>query len=208
MKKVKKEKRNPKTYFIGTDGRVEKFSGLKLKHPRSDPAPHVKVTVHPLKPGSRRKTIRGGIEWVELLESGNYDKIEGTLCISAKDRGARKNGYCCLGLWCRLIGSLKLKSGSHIDQLRSYSDQLRSYSPDFGVSSDLLHPDNGLVDIFGEDGEFPNNVRVHVWLDPDVGYSPRPSLAEANDAPATTFQQIAKIIRICWILAPMPEKKD
>ena len=50
--------------------------------------------------------------WVEALRSGEYNQVEGALF------SANANGYCCLGLKCKLDGNLihRKASGWYVDK--------------------------------------------------------------------------------------------
>lgn len=81
-------------------------------------------------------------DWIEALQSGDYEQGQGSLCQRAGDgEGTVKRRYCCLGVLCDLVDS------------ESWEDM--EYYSRWGPEADIYMPSGNLHEELGLDwGDF------------------------------------------------------
>jgi hypothetical protein len=124
-------------------------------------------------------------EWTGALESGQYKQGTGLLCESLVKGGDEYSKYCCLGVLCKIKGTLK---GSSFDF---------SVLGDEGAYFSILSPNNPCTKYIGRSGAFPEGVFVDVELVENKLPHRCNSLTSCNDA-GLSFKQIVEIIKTIW----------
>lgn len=109
-------------------------------------------------------------EWVEALESANYEQGKGELVVK-ENNNIR---YCCLGVLCQIQG--RLTDGK-----------------DGGDGAyHCLHYSNPCYPFLGKYGYFPEGIQVKKGTVSDE------TLASVNDSGKFTFEEIAQVIKEIW----------
>jgi len=141
----------------------------------------------------KRKPLAYFTEWLQALESGRFRQTTGVL---AEYLSSKKLGYCCLGVLCRVQGTLN-KQGNQ------WNDGYHKHSAIGSLSSD-----NPSFKDLGETGAFPPGVEVHVYdVDSNEILHHCSNLIDCNDDGELNFKEIAKVIRRIWKKGPKPKTK-
>lgn len=114
-------------------------------------------------------------EWVAALKSGKYNQCGGQLC---KPISNKKLGYCCLGVLCKVQGSLQKKSDG---------DYMDNY-----ISSYYLSFKNACYNVLDNNGRLPEGVKV------ENDYGQAGALSNCNDSLNLSFKDIAKVIETVY----------
>lgn len=124
-------------------------------------------------------------EWTSALESGEYEQGSGLLCENRVKNDVSYNKYCCLGVLCKIKGTLK---GSSFDFF---------VLGDEGAYFSILSPNNPCTKYIGRSGSFPEGVFVDVGIIENKLPHRCNSLTSCNDV-GLSFKQIAEIIKTVW----------